>query len=108
MPSKPTIRFSIFSSSGEQIIAALASDTARAIYRNILEAPKSPIEIADELDLSVQSVHYHIRNLEKTQLIRETDIEYSEKGIEMTVYEGAPVELVCPPPGDSVYSMRSN
>lgn len=96
MGSESFIRVTLSGPAGEDIVQTLASDTARAVYKNLHEDPKPPAGIAEELELTVQSVHYHIRNLEDAGLIRSVDTQYSEKGIEMTVYEAIPIEVVCP------------
>lgn len=103
-------RLPLSSSSGEEIVTTLASDTARAVYQNLHEAPKPPVAVADGLDLTVQTAHYHIRNLEDVRLIRGIDTQYSEKGIEMIVYEAIPIEVVClgPETGDSHPSTGTN
>lgn len=89
-------RLPLSSSSGKEIVTTFASDTAREVYQTLYEAPKPPAAVADELELTVQNVHYHIRNLEDVGLVRGIDTQRSEKGIEMTIYEAIPIEVVCP------------
>lgn len=67
-------------------IEALSSETAYRIFRLLNETPATPSRIADELDQSVQNVHYHLQKLESASLIEVTDTCYSEKGREMDVY----------------------
>lgn len=75
MASKPSRRLPLSSSIGEDIVTTLASDTARAVYQNLHETPKPPAEVADGLELTVQCVHYHIRNLEEVGLIQGIDTQ---------------------------------
>ena len=68
------------------VIEALSSETAYKIFRLLNETPATPSRIADQLDQSVQNVHYHLENLESVGVIEVTDTCYSEKGREMSVY----------------------
>jgi DNA-binding transcriptional ArsR family regulator len=68
------------------VIEALSSETAYEIFRLLNETPATPARIAEQLDQSVQNVHYHLRNLESAGVIEVTDTCYSEKGREMSVY----------------------
>lgn len=95
MSSDSSRRLPLSSSAGEDVITTLASDTAREVYKNLHETPKPPAEVAGELEFTVQTVHYHIRNLEDIGLVQGVDTRYSEKGVEMTVYEALPIEVVC-------------
>jgi DNA-binding transcriptional ArsR family regulator len=54
------------------VIEALSSETAYEIFRLLNETPATPSRIADQLDQSVQNVHYHLENLEGTGLIEVT------------------------------------
>ncbi|WP_254273571.1 ArsR/SmtB family transcription factor [Haloarcula marina] len=80
----------------DAVLDALASDTARALFRTLFEEPGTPSEIAARCDTSVQNVHYHVSNLEAAGLVEPIDTVYSEKGNEMTVYGPAsdPIVLV--------------
>jgi len=69
-----------------EVIEALSSDTAYEIFRLLNETPATPARIAEQLDQSVQNVHYHLTNLESAEVIEVTDTCYSEKGREMSVY----------------------
>ncbi|MBZ6496952.1 ArsR/SmtB family transcription factor [Natrinema longum] len=69
-----------------EVIEALSSETAYEIFRLLNETPATPARIAEQLDQSVQNVHYHLTNLESAELIEVTDTCYSEKGREMSVY----------------------
>lgn len=68
------------------VIEALSSETAYDIFRLLNETPATPSRIADQLDQSVQNVHYHLENLESAGVIEVTDTCYSEKGREMKVF----------------------
>ncbi|SFS36244.1 ArsR/SmtB family transcription factor [Halostagnicola kamekurae] len=68
------------------VIEALSSETAYDIFRLLNETPATPSRIADQLDQSVQNVHYHLENLESAGVVEVTDTCYSEKGREMSVF----------------------
>jgi len=68
------------------VIEALSSETAYDIFRLLNETPATPARISEQLDQSVQNVHYHLENLESAGVIEVTDTCYSEKGREMSVY----------------------
>ncbi|NLV11557.1 helix-turn-helix domain-containing protein [Halomicrobium mukohataei] len=78
----------------DEVLDALASDTGRATFQALFEEPRTPSEIADRVDTSVQNVHYHLSNLEDAELVEPVDTIYSEKGNEMTVYGPASDPLV--------------
>jgi DNA-binding transcriptional ArsR family regulator len=69
-----------------EVIEALSSETAYEIFQLLNETPATPARIAEQLDQSLQNVHYHLENLKATGVIEVTDTCYSEKGREMSVY----------------------
>ena len=69
-----------------EVIEALSSETAYEIFQLLNETPATPSRIADQLDQSVQNVHYHLENLETAGVIEVTDTCDSEKGREMSVF----------------------
>lgn len=84
---------------GEQsdvVLDALSADTRRCVYRALFERPDTASGLADRLDESVQTVHYHMSTLEDAGLVERIDTRYSEKGNEMAVYGPAsdPIVLV--------------
>ncbi|WP_049927776.1 ArsR/SmtB family transcription factor [Halopiger goleimassiliensis] len=70
----------------DEVLAALSSDTAREIFRELNDEPATAAAIADRLEMSIQSVSYHLENLSEVGLIEVADTCYSEKGREMDVY----------------------
>lgn len=81
----PTVVF-LDDDRAEDVLSAVQSDTARTILRSLIREPTSASELAETVDLSIESVSYHLDNLSEHQLIEEHDTVYSEKGREMTVY----------------------
>lgn len=70
----------------DEVFDALGSKTARELYLSIQGEPASPVELAEQMDLSIQNVHYHLRKLKEADLIEAVATGYSEKGVEMKVY----------------------
>jgi len=80
----------------DEVLSSVSSETARQILTSVHDAPKIPIDLAEELDTTTQNIRYHLENLEGAGLVEVTDVCYSEKGREMYVYEpsDAPSMLV--------------
>jgi DNA-binding transcriptional ArsR family regulator len=78
------------------VLDALSADTRRRVYRALFERPDTASGLADRLDESVQTVHYHVSTLEEAALVERIDTRYSTKGNEMAVYGPAsdPIVLV--------------
>lgn len=76
------------------VLDALASETARGILRQLHVEPRTPSELAEIEDLSIQNVTYHLEKLEAADLIKVTETQYSEKGREMNIYGPADEPLV--------------
>lgn len=70
----------------EDVLAAVQSGTARAIFRALLAEPRTPTAVASAVDTSVENVGYHLDNLSAAGLVEVVDTAYSEKGREMDVY----------------------
>lgn len=70
----------------ENVISTLAGDTAMSVFRLLADQALTASELAEKLDTSVQSVSYHLDNLENADLIEVIDTCYSEKGREMDIY----------------------
>lgn len=70
----------------EGVFTALSSEVPRQILIKLREEPAIPADLAEELDTSIQNIHYHLRKLKDVDLVEPVDTRYSEKGIEMNVY----------------------
>lgn len=86
---------------GDELLEALASETARNILLTLNEEPKPPNEVSDAVGTSLQNADYHLGNLEKAGVIQAVGTEYSEKGREMTVYAPTGQPLVIVSGGDT-------
>lgn len=78
----------------DDLIAALGSETARAILSTLHDRPATKSELADEVETSLQNVQYHLSRLDEADLVDVVDTAYSEKGREMDVYAAADEPLV--------------
>jgi DNA-binding transcriptional ArsR family regulator len=88
------------SDEADAIISALSSDTARAVLECLHEEPDTHSGLADRLDTTIQTVEYHISNLEEAGLVTADGAITSEHGQEMTVYAPADGPLVVLAGGD--------
>lgn len=78
--------FDLSSDEADQVFSALSSDTARQILAALYEEPQTASEVADRLDLSLQNVDYHLKNLQEADLVQIASTEYSQTGNEMKIY----------------------
>ena len=82
------------SDDADDLIAALSSDTARALLTEMHDEPGTPSELSDRVDTTLQNTQYHIAKLENAELVDVVDTVYSEKGREMNVYAPSDQPLV--------------
>lgn len=68
------------------VLERVSSETAQAVLRELNEQPMTATDLADQLEMSIQRVRYHLENLSEVGLIEVIDTCYSEKGREMDVY----------------------
>ncbi|MFB6113273.1 MAG: ArsR/SmtB family transcription factor [Halodesulfurarchaeum sp.] len=68
------------------VFQALSSDTARQLFLLFRDELRPPPDLAEELDTSIQNIHYHLKKLVEADLVEPVDTWYSEKGVEMKVY----------------------
>jgi len=69
-----------------ELFDVLASETARTLLQRLDEEPQTAAELSEAVDTSLQNVHYHLNQLREAGAIAEIDVEYSERGREMSVY----------------------
>lgn len=70
----------------DDLIGALAPETARQILTAVHDESRTASELADAVDTSVQNVRHHVSKLVDAGLVETVDTRYSVKGREMTVY----------------------
>lgn len=75
-----------FRDDGGEMIAALGSENTRAILNLLYEEPRTPSDLADTLELSIQNISYHLEKLQNVGLVTVVDTWYSSKGQRMSVY----------------------
>jgi len=74
------------SEDAELVFKALGSETSRALFQALIEQPRTASALAEEVDASIQTVSYHLENLQKADLVSESGTHYSDKGREMRVW----------------------
>jgi DNA-binding transcriptional ArsR family regulator len=82
---------------GIRMLNALGSETARKILAVLREEPATTSDVADQVGMTVQTVHYHMEQFKDAGLIRVVSTHYSSRGSEMDVHaiDGTPLILVC-------------
>ncbi|MFC7135949.1 ArsR/SmtB family transcription factor [Halobaculum litoreum] len=78
----------------DAVLAALSSETARAILSTLHDSPGPASDVADRVDTSLQNAQYHLKRLREAGVVEVTDTVYSQKGREMDVYAPADGPLV--------------
>lgn len=78
----------------DDLLAALASETARDLFGRLQDKPTHAATLADHTDTSVQNVHYHLERLEAAGAVEVVGSTYSAKGREMDVYGSTAEPLV--------------
>ena len=68
------------------VLDALGSETSRELYAALLSEPRTATELAATVDTSIQTVSYHIDNLQEADLVEPGTTRYSDRGREMTVW----------------------
>jgi DNA-binding transcriptional ArsR family regulator len=84
------------------MVEALASRTARRIVDSVWDDPKTPSDIADSVETSIQNALYHLERLVDAGVLEVVDTCYSPRGREMSVYAPASGPVVICVGGDSV------
>jgi len=87
----------------DDVLAALSSDTARAILSALHDSPGPASDVADRVDTSLQNTQYHLKRLREADVVEVVDTVYSQKGREMDVYAPAdgPLVLVAGPESEA-------
>jgi DNA-binding transcriptional ArsR family regulator len=83
-----------------EAVEALRTGTAREVLARIYEAPATASAVAEAVDASLQTVHYHLGRLGDAGLVEVGATRYSSKGFEMDVYVPAHRPLVVVVGGD--------
>lgn len=78
----------------DEVFDALGSETARTLFAELTDEPRTPADLVAHVETSLQNVHHHLDRLEKAGLITPVGTTYSEKGVEMTIYGTTDAPLV--------------
>jgi len=70
----------------DAVFDALSSKTTRTMLAELHRTPRTPAELAEQTDTTVQNAMYHLEKLEDVNLARVTETRYSSRGKEMRVY----------------------
>jgi DNA-binding transcriptional ArsR family regulator len=89
----------------DQVFDALGSETTRAVLAACYESPRTPAELADVTDTSLQNVAYHVEKLESADLLEPVETRYGRNGREAIAY-GATREATVVVAGERSSSRR--
>lgn len=92
-PDRGSADITLTDEGNSEVFDALSSATARELLEVLTEEPLPPSDLADEVDASLQNIHYHLRKLERADLIEQVGTWYSSRGREMAVYAPAAKEV---------------
>lgn len=101
-PNEPRI-LDLNGTAADEAFQTLTAATTRTVLSMIYEHPSTSTDIQEEIDTSLQNVHYHLGKLEDRGLIEPAGVGYSEKGTEMTVYAPANEAVVLFVGRDHIY-----
>ena len=68
------------------VFDALSSQTTRTMLAELHRTPRTPAELAERTDTTVQNALYHLNKLDDVGLVRVAETRYSSRGKEMCVY----------------------
>lgn len=68
------------------MLSVLSCETARIILAALEDGPATASDLSEQLDISIQTVCYHLDRLSAAELVSDVGTWYSSKGTEMTVY----------------------
>ena len=89
----------------QKIAKAMASQTASDILQILADSPVSLNDIAERLDIPINTAKYHVENLLEAGLISVAETKYSVKGREVKLYTLANQLLVVAPRQSSMRSL---
>ena len=101
--SEEKIRILPRSSDSRKIIRTLSNETSIRILQVLKSGNMSASELAGRLDLRLNTLHYHLDSLLEVDLIRVSEVKWSQRGRKIKVYE--PVDkLIILIPGRSPFN----
>jgi DNA-binding transcriptional ArsR family regulator len=95
--SEPVIILDPGEERAQQIARALSSRTAGKILENLSGGPRSLSDIAEDLQIPLTKIKYHITNLLEAGILEITEERYSVKGRRIKIYGLKPQVLVVAP-----------
>ncbi len=89
MPENPDVKLLILqlSEDSRKIARTLSNETSIRILKLLDRRPMSAADIADELEVRLNTLKYNLDSLLEAGLIRVMQVKWSRKGREIKVYE---------------------
>lgn len=70
----------------DDVLSILSCETARTLLATLDDGPATASDLSEQLDMSLQTVCYHLDKLSDADIVADVGTWYSSKGAEMTVY----------------------
>ncbi len=81
----------------KKLAETITSDTSRKILNHLAEKEDTEASIAQELNLPISTVHYHLQKLQEAHLVIVEEFHYSAKGREVNHYKLANKYIIIAP-----------
>jgi len=102
MPESTYIIANLDDEQAEALGKIIANKTSRSILNLLAKKPLTESDIARELNLSISTVDYNIKQLIKAKLIQTKDYYWSEKGNKMPIYSLSKKLVLIAPEGTNI------
>jgi predicted transcriptional regulator len=97
MKEEKFLMVSLEEGKAKKLALAISSDTARKLLDRLTNGPATETGLAEELDIPISTVHYNLRNLIDSGLIKADEFHYSDKGKEVNHYSLANKFIIIAP-----------
>jgi len=97
MKEEKFLMVSLEENKSKKLALAISSDTARKLLDRLTNGPATESALADELGIPISTVHYNLRNLIDSGLIKADEFHYSDKGKEVNHYSLANKFIIIAP-----------
>jgi len=81
----------------KKLAETITSETSRKILNSLAEKENSEAKIAEELQIPISTVHYHLQKLQEAGLVKVEEFHYSPKGREVNHYKLANKYIIIAP-----------
>ncbi len=104
MTKEKFLLVSLSENKAKQLSQTIANKTCRKILNYLADNEATESELAEKLDISISTVHYNLKQLQKAGLIIAEEYHYSKKGKEVNHYKLANKYIIIAP--KSTYGIK--